>query len=298
MLNDAFHPSRSIAVYDPVSGNEPVIILDESVRVTGLDYDNGLLWVTRAGEVGVIPDGGSYEPLAGGFAVDSHLYHANNGIVASGGYVYVSAGGVRDGYYEGPMVGISEQGAQEIVSGGNPWAARIVRAPISELLSVRNITAFTTAARGVRNPYGITVDPSGRIWWTDNGATNVPEGVRAGDEVDVLEAANAGGGEAGSPYYGFPLAIMEPQPWFVPPVVNLVNTAAPTGITWAMGTIFFSQYGRDPGLYRLGESGGTVVAERVLLGWPILAVTTAPDGALWIGMGDGGLFRITSGCNN
>ena len=126
----------------------------------------------------------------------------------------------------------------------------------------------------------------------------MPEGVRAGDEVDVLEAANAGGGEAGSPYYGFPLAIMEPQPWFVPPVVNLVNTAAPTGITWAMGTIFFSQYGRDPGLYRLGESGGTVVAERVLLGWPILAVTTAPDGALWIGMGDGGLFRITSGCNN
>ena len=124
ILNDAFHPSRSIAVYDPVSGNRPTLILDESPRVTGLDYDNGILWVSRAGEVGMIPDGGKYEPLAGGFAVDSQLYHANNGIVSSGGYVYVSAGGVRDGYYEGPIMGISEQGAQDVVSGGNPWAAR------------------------------------------------------------------------------------------------------------------------------------------------------------------------------
>ena len=262
ILNDAFHPSRSIAVYDPVSGNRPTLILDESPRVTGLDYDNGILWVSRAGEVGMIPDGGKYEPLAGGFAVDSQLYHANNGIVSSGGYVYVSAGGVRDGYYEGPIMGISEQGAQDVVSGGNPWAARIVRAPIDQLLSTRNINTFTSAARGVRNPYGITADPSGRLWWTDNGATNVPEGVRAGDEVDVLNPASVGGGEAGAPYYGFPLAIMEPQPWYVNPVVSLTNTAAPTGITWAMGTIFFAQYGRDPGLYRLGESGGNVVAEQ------------------------------------
>jgi hypothetical protein len=27
-----------------------------------------------------------------------------------------------------------------------------------------------------------------------------------------------------------------------------------------------------------------------------LAVTTAPDGALWIGTGAGGLFRMTPGC--
>ncbi|MGL4649468.1 MAG: hypothetical protein ACRC1H_08660, partial [Caldilineaceae bacterium] len=66
---------------------------------------------------------------------------------------------------------------------------------------------------------------------------------------------------------------------------------------WALGTIYFAQYGKNPGLYRVGVDGaGTLVAERLLLGWPILALATAPDGALWMGMGDGGLFRITSGC--
>jgi hypothetical protein len=52
-----------------------------------------------------------------------------------------------------------------------------------------------------------------------------------------------------------------------------------------------------PGLYRLGsDSNGKVVAERIMLAWPVLAVTTAPDGALWVGTGGGGLYRMTPGC--
>ncbi len=179
-----------------------------------------------------------------------------------------------------------------------PDAARIVRAPLSGLLAERSISVFQTAARGARNPYGITADPEGRIWWTDNGATNVPENVSAGDEVNLLDPNTVTGNDGTAPYFGFPLALSgNPPDWYVDPVVTLPNTAAPTGITWAYGTIFYGQYGRDPGLYRLGRSpSGALVSERLMLVWPLLSMTTAPDGALWIGTGTGGLYRITPGC--
>lgn len=301
ILYDAYHPSRSVAVYDWVNNSTKYDeIMVESSRITGLDYADGALYLSRAGEVGRIPDGGGYEKLADGFAVESRLFHANNGIVVSNGWVYVSAGGVRDGYVEGPIVGVGEDGAQQIVSGGNPYAARIVRAPLGDLLSQRSIAAFSTAARGVRNPYGITVDPAGRIWFTDNGATNVPDEISAGDEVNLLDPGAIGGSEGATPYYGFPLALNgAPPDWYTAPVATLVNSAAPTGITWAYDTIYFGVYGRYPGLYRLGRAAdGSAVAERILHGWPVLAVATAPDGALWIGMGNGGLYRVTPGCSN
>jgi len=299
ILYDAFHPSRSIAIYDPVSRYTPQEILRESSRITGMAYSNGALFLNRAGELGWIPDGGSYKPLAGGFAVNSQLFHANNGIAIVNGYVYVSAGGVRDGYSEGPIVGIGEAGAQDIVSGGNRFAARLLRAPLDRLLNEYKIEVFETAARGLRNPYGLTADPSGRLWFTDNGATNVPENVSAGDEVDLFDPNSTPPGtpEEATPYYGFPLALTSPQEWYSLPVVDLLNTSAPTGITWAYGTLFFGQYGRNPGLYRVGRAaGGAMIAERIMLVWPLLAVTTAPDGALWIGTGTGGLFRLTPGC--
>jgi len=298
IMNDAFHPSRSVAVYDYVNDMTPVEIMQESSRITGLDYQNGALYLSRAGEVGYIPDGGAYEPLAGGFAVASQLYHANDGIVIANGWVYVSAGGIRDGYVDGPIVGVGEAGAQDIVSGGNPFAARIVRAPLDALLSQRSIGTFSTAGRGVRNPYGITADPSGRIWFTDNGATNVPDAISAGDEVNLLDPATIGGDEGSTAYYGFPLALNGEAPdWYAKPVAALVNSAAPTGITWAYDTIFYGEYGRNPGLYRLGKAGdGSVINERIMMAWPVLALATAPDGALWVGMGDGGLYRMTPGC--
>jgi hypothetical protein len=81
------------------------------------------------------------------------------------------------------------------------------------------------------------------------------------------------------------------------PVLSLPNTAAPTGITWAYDTVFFAQYGRDPGVYRLGRTAdGQIQAERILLAWPVLSLATAPDGALWVGTGTGGLYRMTPGC--
>jgi hypothetical protein len=300
ILYDAHHPSRSVAVYDGVSKSSLNEILTESTRIAGMTYSNGALYLNRAGEVGRIPDGGKYEPLAGGFAVNSQLFHANNGIAVVDGWLYVSAGGVIDGYSDGPIENIPEGAAQNVVSGGNGFAARLVRAPLDQLLGQHSITAFQTAARGLRNPYGLTADPAGRLWFTDNGATNVPENVSAGDEVDLFDPRTAppGTGEEATPYYGFPLALTgNPPDWYTEPVLALPNTSAPTGITWAYGTIFFGQYGRDPGLYRLGRaSNGQVVAERIMVVWPLLAVATAPDGALWIGTGAGGLFRLTPGC--
>lgn len=299
ILYDAYHPSRSIAIYDPASRYTPQEIMRESSRITGMAYSNGALFLNRAGEVGWIPDGGSYKPLAGGFAVNSQLFHANDGMAIVNGYLYVSAGGVRDGYSDGPIVGMSEAGALDVVSGGNRFAARLLRAPLDRLLNEYKIEVFETAARGLRNPYGLTADPAGRLWFTDNGATNVPENVSAGDEVNLFDPNSTPPGtpEESTPYYGFPLAITSPQPWYSLPVVDLLNTSAPTGITWAYGTIFFAQYGRNPGLYRIGRAAsGQMIAERVMLVWPLLAVTTAPDGALWIGTGSGGLFRLTPGC--
>lgn len=306
ILFDAFHPSRAIGVY-PTNGDPRLDeILSESGRITGLIWRDGALYLNRAGEVGRIADGGQYERLAAGFAVEGRLFHANNGIAIAGGWLYVSAGGVRDGFSDGLIApGDGDVPAESLatsIAGGNPFGSRIVRAPLDRLLTERNIGVFQTAARGVRNPYGLTVDPSGRLWFTDNGATNVPGERTAGDEVNFLDPATlsgaaAAGDEAATPYYGFPLALAGIQKeWWTPPVLPLVNTAAPTGITWAYGTIFYAQYGRDPGLYRLSNAGGRLVAERILLNWPIQAVTTAPDGALWIGTGNGGLYRITPGC--
>ena len=92
---------------------------------------------------------------------------------------------------------------------------------------------------------------------------------------DRLDPGAIGGGEGATPYFGFPLALSgAPPDWYTGPVAALVNSAAPTGITWAYDTIYFGVYGRYPGLYRLGRNAdGAVIPERILHGWPVLAVT-------------------------
>ncbi len=307
VLFDAFHPSRALAVYQSVRDDSFYTILENSSRITGLVWHEGVLYVSRAGEIGAIPDGGGYQVLAQGFAVNGRIFHANNGLAIADGWLYVSAGGIRDGYSDGVIsVGDGDLPAEtlavNIAAGGNPYGARIVRAPLERLRNERRIQVFQTAARGVRNPYGITADPYGRIWFTDNGATNVPGEYTAGDEVNLLDPrtlppAAVAGDENATPFYGFPLELAGiRKDWYTQPVLTLENSTAPTGITWAYDTIFFALYGRNPGLYRVANAGGTLVAERVLYGWPIQAVATAPDGAVWFGTGDGGLYRLAAGC--
>lgn len=308
LLYDPFYPVRTVAVWDGDSYEE---LLRESSRITGMAWHEGSLYISRAAEVGRIPDGGTYEYLAGGFAVAGRLFHANNGLFVRDGWLYVAAGGVRDGYSDGTIVPAdgelpAETLATFVAAGGNRFSARIVRARLEQLLTERTLAVFQTVARGVRNPYGIATDPLGRVWFTDNGATNVPGTFGAGDEVNLLDprtlsAAAVAGDENDTPFYGFPMTLGGVnQDWWSEPVLTLPNSAAPTGITWAYDTIFFAQYGRDPGLYRMAmdeaNTGGGLIAERVLLGWPIQAVTTAPDGAVWIGTGTGGLFRLQPGC--
>lgn len=305
LLYDPFYPVRTVAVWD---GDRYEELLRESSRITGMAWHEGSLYLNRAAEVGRIPDGGTYEYLAGGFAVAGRLFHANNGLVVRDGWLYVAAGGVRDGYSDGVIVPgdgdlPAETLATFVAAGGNRFSARIVRAQLQQLLAERTLAVFQTVARGVRNPYGIATDPLGRLWFTDNGATNVPGTFGAGDEVNLLDprtlsAAAVAGDENDTPFYGFPMTLGGVnKDWWSEPVLTLSNSAAPTGITWAYDTIFFAQYGRDPGLYRMAKADGDIIAERVLLGWPIQAVTTAPDGAVWIGTGTGGLFRLLPGCD-
>ena len=214
---------------------------------------------------------------------------------------------MRDGYSDGIIVPQdgdqpAETLATNMAAGGNQFGARIIRARLDRLLAERTIGVFQTAARGVRNPYGIAVDPRGRIWFTDNGATNVPGDYNAGDEVELLDpgtlSANAVAGDVNAtPFYGFPMVLGGVnKDWWTAPVLILPNSTAPTGLTWAYDTIFFALYGRDPGLYRLANAGGSIIAERIMHNWPVQAVATAPDGAIWIGTGSGGLFRLVPGC--
>lgn len=304
---DPYSAVRSIVIWHSVSKDSYYEILRDSSRVTGMEWHEGALYLNRAGEIGRIPDGGTYELLAHGFAVAGHLYHANNGLVISDGWVYISAGGVRDGYSDGIIVPQdgdqpAETLATNMAAGGNQFGARIIRARLDRLLAERMIGAFQTAARGVRNPYGITVDPRGRIWFTDNGATNVPGDYNAGDEIELLDpGALSAGAVAGdvnaTPFYGFPMILGGVnKDWWAAPVLVLPNSTAPTGITWAYDTIFFALYGRDPGLYRLANAGGSIIAERIMHNWPVQAVATAPDGAIWIGTGTGLLYRLVPGC--
>ncbi|RME60643.1 MAG: hypothetical protein D6790_08945, partial [Caldilineae bacterium] len=53
ILFDAYHPSRSIAVYDTINGGM-YEILTESSRITGMVWRDGVLYLNRAGEVGRI----------------------------------------------------------------------------------------------------------------------------------------------------------------------------------------------------------------------------------------------------
>jgi hypothetical protein len=46
----------------------------------------------------------------------------------------------------------------------------------------------------------------------------------------------------------------------------LVNSAAPTGIAWAYDTLFYGEYGRNPGLYRVGRAAdGSLIGERIVM---------------------------------
>ena len=114
--------------------------MSESSRITGLAYHNGAVYVSRAGEVGFIPDNGVYAPLAGGFAVQSQLFHANNGLAVLDGWLYVSTGGIRDGYSDGLIENHSEKSTSwrsgEFEIRDNLWAA----APLPRFLLYQNLS--------------------------------------------------------------------------------------------------------------------------------------------------------------
>ena len=123
-----------------------------------------------------------------------------------------------------------------------------------------------TYALGLRNSFGICVDPaSGGLWATDNG----PGGS---DEVNLVDAgANLGWpdrlGESG-------------DPGFLDPVLTFADTIVPTGCAVNEGDLFFGE-GYTGNLHRMPLPGpDEQIVGRFEGG--VTDVSVAPDGALWV----------------
>lgn len=295
---DPYQQNRSIAVYDTLGMKEEYVLLSASSRITGLEYYDGALYISRTGEIGFLPDGGQYETLVSGFAVNGALSHANNGIIVLDGELYVAAGGVIDGASDGKIEITTEESGQNLASGKNPLGARILRVSVDSLKQRRGVDGFEVVATGVRNPYDMAVDPAGNVWFSENGATGIEDEYLAGDEINIIDKSALLDSGTTPPSFGFPLTLYGYLPKsYIPPAIPLRNSAAPTGVSWAYGTVFYAQYGRLPGLYRVGLNGtDELESERVMNAWPIIALETDASGTLWLGMGTGELLKVFPGC--
>lgn len=128
VLYDAYHPSRAVAVYDPVSRNS----MQEIFRRVAAHHRPRLCQRRRLPQP--LGRGGldsrwrrEYQPLAGRLRRQQPAFPRQQRAGHLNGWLYISAGGVRDGYSDGPLVGMDENSAQSIVSGGNGYAAHRAR---------------------------------------------------------------------------------------------------------------------------------------------------------------------------
>jgi glucose/arabinose dehydrogenase len=123
-----------------------------------------------------------------------------------------------------------------------------------------------TFALGIRNSFGVCVDPgSGDLWVTDNGPDR-------DDEVNLVEAGADLGwpdrlGKSGDPGY-------------LDPVLTFPDTIVVTGCAVSEGDLFFGE-GYDGNLHRMPLPGpDEQIVGRFEGG--ITDVAVAPDGALWV----------------
>lgn len=125
---------------------------------------------------------------------------------------------------------------------------------------------------GHRNVQGLAWDPAGRLYASEFGAQSY-------DEVNLIKA----GGN-----YGWPeVEGVGSDPAFINPIVTWsTSEASPSGMAYAKGSLWVGALqGRRLWQVPLGQDGsaGTPVAHFDDTYGRLRAVTTAPDGTLWVG---------------
>jgi glucose/arabinose dehydrogenase len=152
---------------------------------------------------------------------------------------------------------------------------------------------------GHRNPLGLALDDSGRLWSTEMGPLN-------GDELNlVVKGRNYGYPivSEGNHYSGEIIPNHSTRPEFEAPKVAWVPTIAPAGMIFYSGELFPQWQGSaliaglaSRAIIRVEIDGDSAIeAERFDMGARVREVEQGPDGALWIlEDGDGGrLLKLT-----
>ncbi|WP_372421468.1 PQQ-dependent sugar dehydrogenase [Salinarimonas chemoclinalis] len=152
---------------------------------------------------------------------------------------------------------------------------------------------------GHRNPQGAALEPgTGRLLTAEMGP-------RGGDEINApAPGANFGWPlvSDGSQYSGIPIPDHMTNTSLEPPLWGWVPSFSPSGITFYDGDLIPGWRGdlvvgalSGQALARLDVEGGRIVSEEIIpLGLRIRAVTTGPDGALYLLVDDdrGALLRL------
>jgi glucose/arabinose dehydrogenase len=186
-------------IYDQQS---PVVSV--SGVVTGIAFSpNGQLYISRTGRVSVLSGGGVRDIISG----LPNGRHQNNGLAFAGGKLYITNGSTCDDCVE-----------------GDPRSATILQANLDG-------SGLRVYARGLRNPYDLAFDGSGRLWATDNGS-DAP--CATNDELNQI----VDGGDYGWPYG----AACNEFADGIAPAADLGAHTASTGITAYTGGQFPSNY--------------------------------------------------------
>ncbi len=191
--------------------------------------------------------------------------------------------------------------ARDGVRSGDIVAAQDMDSPFGKVHRFDPRTnVITRVTSGHRNPQGLMVDSSGRIWSTEHG----PEG---GDELNLL----TDGGNYGWPYatYGthyfsntWPLATPDDNPEYTLPVYSWIPSIGISNLIQHSGNGFSDWAGdfligsmRDRNIWRVRVREERVVfTEQIPVGVRVRDLVELDDGRVMIWEDEGGLLLISS----
>lgn len=187
----------------------------------------------------------------------------------------------------------------------NPWAGKIGASTVQMFAPPKNTEDAKTVAKqtvtlpgpnlapsetwalGIRTPYGLAFDKTGRLW-------EVEHGPRGGDELNLIEKGKNYGWPLvsyGMNYDGVPVPSPDTRQDLVKPLVYWVPVIAPGGLAFYEGNAFPDWNGSAfiggmsvKALVRVAfdGKGGAKEVDRWDFGKRIRDVEVGPDGSLWL----------------